>query len=114
MSSTEQQASGIERTDLQQHDLSIPAREVVHNRVDVSSQAPAFKHTHPGEEINYVLEGSLGYQIEGKPPTTVNAGEVFFVPAETIHAVKNVSSAALAVLATYVVGKRKPLVVLVE
>jgi len=92
MSSTEQQAPGIGRTDLQQHDLSIPGREVVQNRVDISPQAPAFKHLHPGEEIIYVLEGSLEYQVEGKPPTTLEAGEVFFVPAETIHVVKNVGT----------------------
>jgi len=61
MSSTEQQAQGIRRTDLQQHDLSIPGREVVQNRVDISLQALAFKHKHPGEEIIYVLEGSLEY-----------------------------------------------------
>jgi quercetin dioxygenase-like cupin family protein len=114
MSSTEQQASGIERTDLQEHDLSIPGREVVHNRVDISPDAPPFKHKHPGEEIIYVLEGSLQYQVEGRPPTTVNAGEVFFVPTETIHAVKNVGTANAAELATYVVEKGKPLVVLVE
>ena len=114
MSSTEQQASGIKRTDLQQHDLSIPGREVVQNRVDISPEAPAFKHTHPGEEIIYVLEGSLEYQVEGKPPTTVKAGEVLFVPAETIHAVKNVGTGNAAELATYVVEKGKPLVVLVE
>jgi quercetin dioxygenase-like cupin family protein len=115
MSSTEQQqASGIERTDLQQHDLSIPGREVVQNRVDISPEAPAFKHLHPGEEIIYVLEGLLEYQVEGKAPVTVKAGEVFFVPAETIHAVKNVGSGDAAELATYVVEKGKPLVVLVE
>jgi quercetin dioxygenase-like cupin family protein len=114
VSSTEQQASGIERTDLQQHDLSVPGREVVQNRVDISPEAPAFEHTHPGEEIIYVLEGSLEYQVEGKPPTTLNAGEVFFVPAETIHAVKNVGDGNGAELATYVVEKGKPLVVLVE
>jgi quercetin dioxygenase-like cupin family protein len=114
MSSTEQQPSGIERTDLQQHDLGIPGREVVQNRVDISPEAPAFKHTHPGEEIIYVLEGSLEYQLEGKPPTTLNAGEVFFVPAEMIHAVKNVGTGNAAELATYVVEKGKPLVVVVE
>jgi quercetin dioxygenase-like cupin family protein len=114
MSSTEQQASGIKRTDLQQHDLSIPGREVVQNRVDISPEAPAFKHLHPGEEIIYVLEGSLEYQVDGEPPTTVKAGEVFFVPAETIHAVKNVGTGNAAELATYVVEKGKPLVVLVE
>jgi quercetin dioxygenase-like cupin family protein len=114
VSSTEQQASGIERTDLQQHDLSVSGREVVQNRVDISPEAPAFEHTHPGEVIIYVLEGSLEYQVEDKPPTAVKAGEVFFVPAETIHAVKNVGTANGAELATYVVEKGKPLVVLVE
>jgi quercetin dioxygenase-like cupin family protein len=114
VSSTEQQASGIERTDLQQHDLSVPGREVVQNRVDISPEAPAFKHKHPGEEIIYVLEGSLEYQVEGKPPTTLKAGEIFFVPAETIHAVRNVGTANGAELATYVVERGKPLVVLVK
>ena len=114
MSSMAQQASGIERTDLQQHDLGIPGREVVQNRVDISPQTPAFKHKHPGEEIIYVLERALEYRVEGKPPTTVKAGEVFFVPAETIHAVKNLGTANAAELATYVVEKGKPLVVLDE
>ncbi len=114
MSSTEQQASGIERIDLQQHDLGIPGREVVQNRVDISPEAPAFKHKHAGEEIIYILDGLLEYRVEGKPPTTVKAGEVFFVPAETIHAVKNVGTGNAAELATYVVEKGKPLVVLVE
>ena len=114
ISSTEQQVSGIRRTDLQQHDLSISGREVVQNRVDISPEAPVFKHLHPGEEIIYVLQGSLEYQVEGKPPTTLEAGEVFFVPAETIHAVRNVGTSNAAELATYVVEKGKPLVVLVE
>ena len=114
MSSTEQQAPGIWRTDLQRHDLSVPGREVIQNRVDISPEAPAFKHKHPGEEIIYVLEGSLEYQVEGKPPTTVNAGEVFFVPAETIHAVRNVGSSNAAELATYIVEKERPFLVVVE
>jgi quercetin dioxygenase-like cupin family protein len=114
MSSTEQQASGIERTDLQQHDLSIPGVEVVQNRVNISPEAPAFKHKHPGEEIIYVLEGSLEYQVEGEPPTTLNAGDVLLVPAETIHAVRNVGSGNAAELATYVVEKGKPFLVVVE
>jgi quercetin dioxygenase-like cupin family protein len=112
MSSTDQQAPGIERTDLQQHDLSIPGCEVIQNRVEISPEAPAFRHFHYGEEIIYVLEGSLEYQLEGKPPTTLNAGDVLLVPAETIHAVRNVGSGNAAELATYVVEKGKPLIVL--
>jgi quercetin dioxygenase-like cupin family protein len=109
-----QQAPGLWRTDLQQHDLSIPGQEVVQNRVDIGPEAPAVRHKHPGEEIIYVLEGSLEYQVEGRPPTTVEAGEVFFVPAEAIHAVRNVGTGNAVELATYVVEKGKPLVVLAE
>jgi len=78
--------------------------------VDISPQAPAFKHTHPGEEIIYVLEGELEYQIEGEPTRTVKAGEALMVPAETIHAVRNVGTGNAAELATYVVEKGKPLI----
>jgi quercetin dioxygenase-like cupin family protein len=114
MNSTGQQLAGIERTDLQRHDLSVPGREVIQNRVDISPEAPPVRHKHPGEEIIYVLEGSLEYRIDGNPPTTLDAGEVLLVPAETVHAVKNVGSGNAAELATYVVEKGKPLVVVVE
>jgi quercetin dioxygenase-like cupin family protein len=114
MSSTEQQAPGIRRTDLQRHDLSIPGREVIQNRVDISPEAPAFKHKHPGEEIIYVLEGSLEYHLDGQPPVTLNAGNVLLVPPETVHAVRNVGSGNAAELATYVVEKGKTFLVVVE
>lgn len=114
MSSTEQQAPGIRRTDLQQHDLSVPAHEVIQNRVDISPEAPVIKHKHPGEEIIYVLEGSLEYQVEGKAAKTYSAGEALMVPAETVHAVRNVGSGNAAELATYVVEKGRPFLVVVE
>jgi quercetin dioxygenase-like cupin family protein len=105
---------GLIRTDLQRHDLSIPGREVIQNRVDIGPEAPPIRHKHPGEEIIYVLEGSLEYQIDGEPPKTVEAGEVLLVPAETVHAVRNVGGGKAAELATYVVEKGKPLLVPVE
>ena len=114
MISTAQQAPGITRIDLQQHDLSAPGREVIQNRVEISPEAPPFKHFHPGEEIIYVLGGELEYQIEGQPPRTVTAGEALMVPAEAVHAVKNVGSGDAAELATYVVEKGKPLITLAE
>ena len=59
----EQQAPGLWRTDLQRHDLSVPGREVIQSRVDIGPEAPLVKHTRPGEEIIYILEGSLEYQV---------------------------------------------------
>ena len=108
------QQPGIKRTDLQRHDLSVPGREVVQVRVDFAPGVAFGKHSHPGEEIVYVLEGSLEYQVEGKPPVTLKAGEVLFIPAGTIHAAKNVASGNGAELATYVVEKGKPLLTVVE
>ena len=108
------QQPGIKRTDLQRHDLGVPGREVVQVRVDFAPGVAFGKHSHPGEEIVYVLEGSLEYQVEGKPPVTLKAGEVLFIPAGTIHAAKNVASGNGAELATYVVEKGKPLVVMAK
>ena len=106
------QQSGITRTDLQQHDLSIPGREVVQVRVDFSPGVAFGWHTHPGEEIVYVLEGALEYELDGKPPVTLKAGDVLFVPADTTHSAKNVGNGNGAELATYLVEKGKPLVMM--
>jgi quercetin dioxygenase-like cupin family protein len=108
------QQPGIKRTDLQRHDLSVRGREVVQVRVDFTPGVAFGKHRHPGEEIVYVIEGLLEYEVEGKPPVTLQAGEVLFIPAGAIHAARNVGSVNAAELATYVVEKGKTLVVLVE
>jgi quercetin dioxygenase-like cupin family protein len=103
------QMPGSKRTDLQRHDLSAPGREVVQVRVDFDPRYVAPRHTHPGEEIIYVLEGTLEYEIDGKT-STVKPGDVLFVPAGTAHSVKNVGAGNGAELATYVVEKGKPLI----
>ncbi len=108
------QQTGIKRTDLQRHDLSAPGREVFQVRVDFEPGAAFGRHTHPGEEIIYVIEGSLEYEIEGKPPVTLKAGDVLFVPAGTIHAAKNVGSTNAGELATYILEKGKPPLTLVK
>src|SRR5882757_7667628 len=56
---------GIKRTDLQRHDLSADGREVIQVRVDFDPGYVAPRHTHPGEEIIYVIEGTLEYEIGG-------------------------------------------------
>src|SRR4029079_19123460 len=118
-----QAQQGVKRTDLQQHDLSIPGREVVQVRVDIAPGVLAPDHSHPGEEIVYVIEGKLAYRLEGKPPGTLKPGEVlyiprvlpkagrlWFIPAAPVHSARNVGSVIAAELATYIVEKGKPLV----
>jgi quercetin dioxygenase-like cupin family protein len=108
------QQTGIKRTDLQRHDLSASGREAVQVRVDIEPGVAFPRHTHPGEEIIYVLAGSLEYDLEGRPPVTLKAGDVLFVPAGTVHAAKNVGSDTASELATYVVEKGKPLLTLAK
>jgi quercetin dioxygenase-like cupin family protein len=109
-----QQAPGLWRTDLQRHDLSIPGREVIQNRVEIGPEAPLVRHWHPGEEIIYVLEGTLEYQIDGQEPQTYEAGEALVVPPEAVHAVRNVGGGSASELATYIVEKGKPFLVVVD
>lgn len=101
---------GIRRTELLRHALGVPGREVVQVRVEFDPGTAFGPHRHPGEEIAYVLEGSLEYEIDGKPPATLRAGEALFIPAGAIHSAKNVGSAIGVELATYVVEQGRPLV----
>jgi quercetin dioxygenase-like cupin family protein len=108
------QQQGVKRTELQRHDLSVPGREMIQVRVEVDPGVALPMHTHPGEEIVYVLEGTWEYQLEGKGMMTLTAGDVAFVPTGVKHAAKNVGSGKGTALATYIVEKGKPLVVPVK
>jgi len=103
---------GVTRTDLQRQDLSVGGREAVQVRVDLAPGVAFPNHSHPGEEIIYVLAGSLQYQLEGKAPVTLKAGEVFFIPAGAVHSARNVGTTSASELATYIVEKDKPLLTL--
>jgi quercetin dioxygenase-like cupin family protein len=108
------QQQGVKRTELQRHDLSVPGREVLQVRVDLDPGVTFPLHSHPGEEIIYVLEGVWEYQVEGKGTMTLKAGDVLFIPAGVKHGAKNVGSGKGSELATYIVEKGKPLVVLAK
>jgi quercetin dioxygenase-like cupin family protein len=99
----------IKRTHLMKEDLSVPGREVVQVRVDFPPDVVAVRHNHPGEELVYVIEGVLEYQLDGRAPVTLKAGDVLLIPYGTHHAVKNVGSGNAAELATYIVEKGEPL-----
>jgi len=108
------QQPGFNRFDLQRHDLSIPGREMIQVRVELDPGVASPRHWHPGEEIIYVLEGSLEYEVEGQPTVTLKPGDVLFIPAGTIHAAKAIGSGKGVELATYIVEKGKPLLTLVR
>lgn len=104
--------AGITRTDVARGELGAAGREVVQVRVDFAPGTAFGRHSHPGVEVAYVLEGTLEYRLDGAPPVTLRAGEALFIPAGTIHAAKNVGAGQGSELATYIVEKGEPLVVL--
>jgi quercetin dioxygenase-like cupin family protein len=101
--------TGFKRVELQKHDLSVQGREVVQARGEFQPGATVPKHTHPGEEIAYILEGEITVELDGKPAKTFKAGDAFFIPAGAVHAAKNAGKGPAVVLSTYVIEKGKPL-----
>jgi quercetin dioxygenase-like cupin family protein len=99
----------IKRTNLLRNDLSAPGREVIQVLVEFEPGGSAVRHSHPGEEVVYVTEGSLEYRLDGRSPVIVKAGEALIIPNGTPHAVENVGNGKAAELATYIVEKGKPL-----
>ena len=108
------QMAGVGRVDLLQKDSAIAGKELVQARVDFAPDATAPRHSHPGEEIAFVLEGTIEYRIDGQPPVLLKAGQSLFIPKGAVHSAHNVGEGDAKELATYVVQKGVPLVVLAK
>jgi quercetin dioxygenase-like cupin family protein len=103
------QAVGFKRVELQKQDISTAGHEAVMARGEFAVGAVVPKHTHPGEEVAYILEGQITIEVAGKSPAVMKAGDTFFVPAGTVHSAKNSGTGAAKVVSTYIVEKGKPL-----
>jgi quercetin dioxygenase-like cupin family protein len=103
-----QQAPAFKRTVLQQADISAPGREAVTALVEFQPGGASGRHSHPGEEIGYILDGTFVVEQDGKPPVTLQTGGTFLIPAGTVHNATNMGQGG-RVLATYVVEKGKPM-----
>ena len=103
------QQPAFKRTVLQQADISVPGREVVSAVAEFEPRATPGMHTHFGEEIGYIIEGTFLVEQAGKPPVTLQAGGSFLIPAGTVHNATNTGAVKGRILATYIVEKGKPL-----
>ena len=107
-------SAGFTRNILQKGDTSAPGREYVQITAEFPPGVSTGRHSHPGEEVGYVLEGSFTFAIDGKPPFSLKTGDHFFVPANTVHEGKNTGAAKAKVLITYIVEKGRPLAIPVK
>ncbi len=103
------QQATFTRTVLQQQSLSVPGREAVTAMAELQAGAVLPRHTHPGEEIGYVLEAGIVMEVDGRPSMTLKAGDSFFIPAGAPHTARNVGVTSAKILAVYVVETGKPL-----
>ena len=103
------QNPGIQRTILQRKDISMPGREAVIARVEIAPGASAGRHTHPGEEISYILEGQGDVLVDGQPVLHVKPGDSFVIPNGAIHDAHNTGTVPLRLVGVYLVDKSKPL-----
>jgi quercetin dioxygenase-like cupin family protein len=99
----------VKRTPVLTADVAAPNREAVVVRGEIAPGAGAPRHTHPGDEISYVLEGEAELLIDGAAPRIVKAGEAFVIPAGKVHGARNAGAAALRFVGVYVVDKGKAL-----
>lgn len=100
---------GITRTEVLQRHLTYARREVIQVRVAFEPGTVSRRHSHPGEEIAYVLEGALEYQVDGQLPITLQTGGALFIPSGASHLVKNAGPVMAVELATYIVRAGRPL-----
>src|SRR3954463_5062288 len=103
------QQPAFKRTVVQQGDISVAGHEVISAVAEFEPRATPGRHTHPGEEVGYVLEGTFLIEQEGKPAVTLQAGGTFLIPAGTVHNATNTGAGSGKILATYIVEKGKPL-----
>ena len=101
--------AGVTRKILSQTDGPAPGYVTLLVEATIEAGVPVARHTHPGIESAYVLEGGLELPVQGQPTRTIKAGDGFQIPPETPHAGGKPSDAKTRVLITYVVEKGKPL-----
>ncbi len=102
------QQGGIKRTPLQKVEFP-DGYNTVSGIAEIGPGGSAGRHTHPGIETGYLLEGEADLIVEGKPDQHLKAGDSYSIPAGVVHDAKVHGDKALKVLAVYVVDKTRPL-----
>jgi len=103
------QNPAIKRSVVKTGDVSVPGREAVIANVEIAPGGSAGRHTHPGDEISYVLAGEGEILMDGNPPLKVKPGDGFIIPGGTKHDAHNTGTQPLRLVGVYVVEKGKPL-----
>ncbi len=102
-------AGRLKRTELQRHTLSAPGREVVQVLTEIPAGVESGWHVHPGEEVGYIVAGTVEMQIQDQPTLTLHQGDPFLIPPGTPHNAVDLGPGTGHMLSTYIVELGKPL-----
>ncbi|MBV9971332.1 MAG: cupin domain-containing protein [Xanthobacteraceae bacterium] len=103
-----QQGEPLKRTVLQKNDFPGDKMSTLLVLIEIAPNFVVAKHTHPGIETGYVLDGEVVLAVDGQGERAVKAGESYTNPATVPHIAKGGPQGA-KVIATFIVEKDKPL-----
>ena len=98
-------------TELQRHDLGDLGREGVEMAIEIPPGVTTARHSHPGDDFGYVIEGTIVLQVDGNPPLTVHAGETFYTARGHVHNARNIGTTTARAVDTYIIDNGKPVVI---
>jgi quercetin dioxygenase-like cupin family protein len=106
--------SKLKRTELQHKPSSIPGREIVQVLTEIPCGVESGWHIHPGEEVGYILAGTVHMMIKDQPTLILPAGDPFLIPPRTPHNALDVGPETGLMLSTYIVEVGQPLAEFVD
>jgi quercetin dioxygenase-like cupin family protein len=107
-------AGTLKRTVLQQSPSSIPGREIVQVLTEIPPGVESGWHIHPGEEVGYIVAGTVRMMIKDQPTLTLRAGDPFLMPPRTPHNALDLGPDIGRMLSTYIVEVGQPLATFTE
>jgi quercetin dioxygenase-like cupin family protein len=102
-------AATLKRTEVQRGFLSVPGREMVQVRTEIPVGVASGWHTHPGEEVGYIIAGTVQMEIQDRPTLILNAGDGFLIPPRVPHNATDLGPDTGQMLSTYIVDIGQPI-----
>ncbi len=106
---TDDLAKSLKRTEVQRSGSSIPGRDIVQVRTEIPAGVASGWHIHPGEEVGYIIAGTVLMEIQDHPTLTLNAGDGFLIAPRTAHNALDLGPETGVMLSTYIVDPAEPL-----
>src|SRR3954463_3147681 len=102
-------AATLTRTEIQREPFSVPGREIVQVRTEIPEGVASGWHTHPGEEVGYIVAGNVRMEIEDRSTLVLHVGDGFCIPPDTPHNALDLGPGTGVMLSTYLVDVDRPL-----